>query len=124
MKPVLLLSCCLAALAGPSTVSVTPNAGTGGVQTFTATYMETGGAATLANVYILFNNTTNNQLNSCFMKYSPSEGVILLNDTGSGWYGPLVPGTSGTLQNGQCQFRAAASSVSGSPSSTLNVSFA
>ena len=66
----------------PSTVSVTPNSGSGTSQTFTLQYSDTAGAANLQQVWVYFNATLANPAsNACMLYYNAATSQInLLND--------------------------------------------
>jgi len=62
---------------------VTPNAGSGLTQTFSAVYSDPNGASDLATVRLLF-NTTVSGVNACDIHYSPAANLLYLyNDAGT-----------------------------------------
>ena len=103
-------------------VSITPNSGTGGSQTFTFAFSDPSGygALSMVRAYIA---PALGQLPSCYFLYYPGTRMFYLaNDASNGWAGTIAIGTSGTVQNSQCTLNAATSSVSGSGNNlTLNV---
>ena len=74
--------------AGPPTVvSVTPNAGSGLTQAFSAVYSDPNGAGDLATVRLLFNSTVNGA-HACYVQYSPAANLLYLeNDADNGGIG-------------------------------------
>jgi hypothetical protein len=59
-------------------------------------------------------NATLNGTAACYAHYDlPSNSVLLLNDAGTAWLGPVTLGTATTLQNNQCTVNAQSSSASG-----------
>jgi len=111
--------------AGPATISVSPNNGTGTSQAFTLQYSDTNGAATLTSARVRF-GASNVGPATCTARYNAMTGAVgLLNDAGDAWSSGTLG--SGTLSNGQCTVDLAASSaIVNGPSLTLvlNISFA
>ena len=94
----------------PAAVSVTPNSGSGTIQTFALQYSDTYGAANLKLVYAWF-NTQDAVNNSCELYYNAGTHQInLLNDAATAWMS-ATPGTATTLQNSQCSLNVAAATV-------------
>ena len=101
----------------PVNVSISPNSGTGASQTFTAAFSDGNGFADLATMSILV-NTSASAVNGCYViYYRSSNAMYLVNDAGTAVLGPLTPGGTGTVQNGQCTLTASTSSASGSGNS-------
>jgi hypothetical protein len=100
-----------------TTVSASPNAGTGASQTFALQYSDSTGATNLSTAWVWFNAAfAGSSANSCLAYYNrPLNRLFLINDTGTTWLSG-TPGTSGTLQNAQCAI--ALSSASAVPSGT------
>src|SRR6202040_3218229 len=97
----------------PAVVSVTPPSGTGSVQTFTFVYSDPDGYTDVNWAQMLF-NTSLSSASGCYVHYSPAaNSVLLLNDAGNAWMGPVPLGTVNTLQNSQCTVNARSSSASG-----------
>ena len=96
----------------PAAVSVTPSSGSGASQTFALQYSDTGGAASLQQVWAYFNATLANPAsNACLMYYDASTNRInLLGDNGSTWQAAIL-GTAATLQNSQCSVGIATATV-------------
>ncbi len=96
----------------PSTVSVTPNSGSGATQTFALQYSDTAGAGVLQQVWAYFNATLANPAsNACLVYYNASTNQInLLGDNGSTWQAATL-GTATTLENSQCSVNAATMTV-------------
>jgi len=85
----------------PAVVSVTPNSGSGAMQTFTLEYSDSAGAAHLKQVYAWF-KAKGVANNSCELYYSAANNQInLLNDAGTAWLA-ATPGAATPLQNSQC----------------------
>jgi hypothetical protein len=106
---------------GPTADSVTPSAGSGSSQVFTAVYSDSGGAGLLRNQYLLINSGLS-AAGACMIQVSPL-GAYLMNDAGSAYTGPVSPG--GSLANSQCTLNGAGSSVSNvGNSSTVTLAIA
>ncbi len=106
----------------PSAVSVSPNSGSGTSQTFTYFYTDASGYQYITDALALV-NSTQTWTGSCGIAFKQAtDSLLLANDDGSGWLGPVTIGQPGTLQNSQCTLDAGASSASGSGSNlTLNL---
>jgi hypothetical protein len=95
----------------PTPVSVTPNTGTGNVQTFAFLYSDNDGVSDIANVYLLF-NPTNSYVGSCGVTFNNSRSALaLIQDSGTAWSAVMTVGVPGTLQNSQCSINLGASSA-------------
>jgi hypothetical protein len=96
----------------PSTVSVSPNSGSGMSQAFTLQYSDTAGAANLQQVWVYFNATlASPSVNACMLYYNASTSQInLLNDNATGWL-PAAIGSATTLQNSHCSVNVATATV-------------
>lgn len=83
--------------------SASPNAGTGGTQSFALQYSDSRGAANLATAWVWFTPSMNAPAaNSCMIYYArPANTVYLLDDAGSVWLTAAM-GSGGTLANSQC----------------------
>jgi hypothetical protein len=94
-------------------VSVTPNSGSGAIQTFALVFSDTAGAASLQSAWVWFNATfAGTAASSCMLYYQPSTNqVSLLNDAGTAWMSATPGAAATTLQNSQCSLNAAATSV-------------
>jgi hypothetical protein len=96
----------------PTVVSLLPTSGTGATQAFTAVYSDPNGTGDLGDVRILF-NTSITGVNACYVLYYPaSNSVYLENNANNGTTGPLTPGSSSSISNGQCTLAGAGTSVS------------
>jgi hypothetical protein len=96
----------------PTAVSVTPSSGSGITQTFSFLFSDAGGASKITYIQALINGSLS-WPNSCAVLYIQSSNrLYLVQDSGTGWQGPLTPGQAGTLSNSQCTLNAGASSVS------------
>ncbi|MGO9272139.1 MAG: FG-GAP-like repeat-containing protein [Terriglobia bacterium] len=110
----------------PIVDSVSPTPASGTSQTFTAMYSTQNGKlyTDLSKVLVEFTTSTPPALNACEVEYyQPTNSLYLHDDTTTGWQGPLVAGTAGTLSNSQCTVNGAGSMASGSgPTLTLTLS--
>jgi len=96
----------------PLAVSVSPSTGTGESQTFNFVYSDPDGAGDITWGYALIAGTSVTAGNACYVNYyGPKNQLFLLNDAGTGSYGPLTPGLAGTVENSQCILDAGGSSV-------------
>jgi hypothetical protein len=109
----------------PSTVSVTPNSGSGSTQTFSFVFSDPVSYTAITSAQILFKNPlAGSGAGGCYLLYyRPSSTVYLTNDPATAWQTPVTLGQSGTLQNSQCSLDPLNSSVSGNENTlTLNLS--
>jgi hypothetical protein len=89
---------------------VTPSVGSGLNATLVAQYSDPNGGSDLASVGVWVGSAYKN---SCYLYYQAgSNSIFLLNDSDSGWLGPLVLGTATAIQNSQCVINAASTSIS------------
>jgi hypothetical protein len=96
----------------PSVDSVSPNASTGAIQTFTFIFSDTQSASNLTNTAMLF-STSGSLANSCYLVYDPVAGSIrLFNDNVQG-AGSKPVGSTTVLQNSQCALGAVSVSTAG-----------
>jgi len=95
-----------------STVSVTPNSGSGATQTFALEYSDTAGASSLKQVWAYFNATlASPAASACLLYYNTATNQInLLNDNATAWM-PATLGSATTLQNSQCSLNVATATV-------------
>jgi len=111
--------------APPTTVSVSPSAGTGLSQTFTFTVADPDGAASLFGMMVMISGT-GSAANGCSLYYGQAQGVLALaNDLGA-YTTAASLGSAGTLQNSQCSIGLAGASASRSGSNlslTVPVNF-
>jgi hypothetical protein len=108
------LGATMAVTAGtPAAVSVTPGSGSGARETFALQYSDTGGAASLQQVWVYFDAALANPAsNACMLYYSAATNQInLLNDNATAWLA-ATPEAATTLQNSQCSLDVAATTVS------------
>ena len=99
----------------PVNVAVTPNAGTGSSQEFTATYWDAQGYQDITQAFFMVaSNATG--VNGCFVMVQ-GNFFYLGSDAGTSWLGPVQGGASGTVQNSQCTLAGSSSSISGSGNS-------
>ena len=94
---------------------MTPNPASGVNQAFTLNYSTQNGRgyADLNHVDVWFSGSSSN-VNACEVVYFPaSNALLLLNDAGTAWQGPLTAGTAGTLSNSQCTVNGTGTSASG-----------
>jgi len=96
-------------------VSVTPDAGSGAVQSFALQFSDTAGATALTQGWVWFNATfAASAANSCLVYYDrPTNTLSLLNDAGTTWSSAVI-GAATTLQNSQCAVSVGASAKSDS----------
>jgi hypothetical protein len=95
----------------PGAVSVTPSSGSAASQSFALQYSDTAGAKNLQLVYVWFNPTLTNAVNSCILYYQPSVNQLnLLNNAATAWSAATV-GSATTLQNSQCSVNMATVTV-------------
>jgi len=88
--------------AAPSVTSVTPNAGSGATQTFTAVYMDSNGGFNVNAAYLLFNKSLS-AVNGCYVEYNPTTNLLSLKtDAGTALAGSVTPGAAGTISNSTC----------------------
>jgi hypothetical protein len=100
---------------GPTTVSVTPNSGSGAQQTFALQYVDPLGAADLTSVWVWITANYGTESNSCLVEYASATNLLYLyNDAGTSWLPAVTPGTGVTLSNSQCSMNVAAAGVTAS----------
>jgi hypothetical protein len=81
--------------------AVTPNAGSGAIQSFDLSYTDSAGATDLRQTWVWFNPAFTSSAHSCLAYYQPGTNTLnLLDDAGTKWLS--APIGSGTLQNSQC----------------------
>lgn len=103
----------------PGTASVSPTAGSGANQTFTAVYTEPAGA-TFLNRRLLLINSSLSGAGACFVQADPT-GIYLVNDAGASLLGPVTTGS--TIANSQCTLNGTGTSLTNTGvTSTLAVS--
>ncbi|SPF45636.1 exported hypothetical protein [Candidatus Sulfopaludibacter sp. SbA4] len=109
----------------PTVTSFTPAAATGTAQTYSLQIGEASGWQDIDVVNVLINRSLDGR-QACYLAYSQTNMLYLVNDNGDG----LLPGMplngSGTLANSQCVVTGAGSSAVGSGNTltlTLNISF-
>ncbi len=96
--------------ASASAVAVNPSSGSGLSQSFAFQFSDTGGAADLTSVGVLFNSSLSTA-GACAVIYNQSQNSLsLLTDAGTSPGTTIGPG-SGTQQNSQCILSGAGSSV-------------
>ncbi len=101
-----------ASAGAPTSVSVTPNSGSGATQAFSAVYADPNGAADLAAVRLLF-NTSVNGAHACYVIYYPATNLLYLeNDGDNGTVPAVAPGSAGSASNSQCTLAGTGSSYS------------
>jgi len=91
-----------ATLGPPATISVSPDAGSGKAQIFSAVYSDPNGAEDFAALRVLF-NTTLSDINGCRVVYYPATNALYLaNDAGAALSSPVTPGSSAQVSNSKC----------------------
>jgi hypothetical protein len=97
----------------PTVVSLTPNAGSGVSQTFSAVVSDPAGLADLKTMQLLLNTTSANQTSACSVYYSAGSNQLFLYDNaGTTLSVPVTPGSATTVSNSQCALAGTGSSVS------------
>jgi hypothetical protein len=108
----------------PSSVSVSPNSGTGGKQVYQFKSSDPNGAGDIYYAQFNFSNPMG-AVNSCYIHHDPATNAFyLLNDDASGWFGLI--GGAGKVSNSQCLLDGVGtgSTKSGNDlTTTLNLSF-
>jgi len=108
----------------PTTVSVTPNSGSGLQQTFALQYADPLGATDLTAVWVWITGNFNSVsvASTCLVNYARAANQLFLyNDAGTGG-SSATPGVAGTLSNSQCSINAGAATVTTSGTNlTLNL---
>jgi uncharacterized repeat protein (TIGR01451 family) len=86
----------------PTVVGMNPASGSGLTQIFSFTFADTGGAANIDNVTMLF-SATGSGSGACWLFYSRRFNLVdLYNDGATAAVGPAPPGYPTVLQNSQC----------------------
>src|SRR5208337_95313 len=99
----------------PVNVSVTPSSGTATTQAFVFTASSAAGYQNIAWIQVIIGTSASPA--NCYFDYIAANKYLYLdNNAGSAWVGSGILGTSGTLQNSQCQISLATSSASGAGS--------
>lgn len=97
----------------PTADQVSPYRSSTSSQTFTFNYSSVNGSSYLNSVYASINNGLSVP-NGCVAYYvQPANALYLINDAGSAFIGPIVPGSTSALSNGQCTIQGQGSSVTG-----------
>jgi len=94
-----------------SAVDVTPDAGSGSTQTFTARFIDILGTSDLSIVYFKIGSAPRGALNSCMVRYKPQSGQISLRDDAGAWLAGIAAESVGLLQNSQCTMSVEAGAV-------------
>jgi len=97
----------------PSTVSVTPNAGSGSSQTFAFAFSDPSGAANIVSTQIVVSSSLAT-VGSCYFYYARGTNALYLADDSGAFHTFVALGNAGTAQNSQCSVNSGASSVSAS----------
>ncbi|MCP5114895.1 MAG: hypothetical protein GY953_29035, partial [bacterium] len=104
----------------PEGLSVSPMSGSGSVGGFRFHFSDQDGYDQMRWTYVLFHSGVNSA-GGCYIQYNHDSRLLwLMNDTGTQWTGPVVPGLPGTLSNSQCTVDSAYSSAIGA-ANTLNL---
>ncbi|MFN0105246.1 MAG: beta strand repeat-containing protein [Bryobacteraceae bacterium] len=111
--------------APPTVTSLSPNAGRGAAQTFTAVLSDASGFADIASVLIVINNTLSGN-NACYISYGRAANTFyLFRDSDASWQA-IVPGAGSSVTNANCTLSGTGLSVTGAGNSltvTLPLSF-
>jgi hypothetical protein len=93
----------VAAPGGPASGAfVTPSSGIGSAQKFSFAYTDPNGVSAIFSVSALIGSSLS-AVGGCYTYYRPASSQLwLMNDAGSAWLGPVIPGHAGSLQNSQC----------------------
>jgi hypothetical protein len=96
-------------VSGSQPISVSPPSGSAGRQVFSFVARDSQGASSIGYVQFLFSKSGLSALNACYISYDPIGNVFyLLSDDMTSWYG-LLPGSSNTAGNAQCEIHGATS---------------
>ena len=96
----------------PINLSATPSVANGSPQQFVLTGRELTGGFNISRVYFLVGTGPFVRTNGCHGFYDRGTNALYLySDDLKQLMGPLVPGTAGTLQNGQCAIDGATSGI-------------
>jgi len=107
----------------PSADSVTPNASTGAIQTFTFAFSDTQNASNLTNTAMLF-SVSGSLANACYIVYDPVSGSVRLFSDDAQGSGSKPAASTFVLQNSQCAFGAVSVTTVGlSQLVTLTITF-
>jgi hypothetical protein len=107
----------------PSADSVTPNASTGAIQTFTFVFSDTQNSSNLTNTAMLF-SASGSLANSCYIVYDPVSGSVRLFSDDAQGSGSKPAASTFVLQNSQCAFGAVSVTTVGlSQLVTLTITF-
>jgi hypothetical protein len=84
--------------------AVAPTSGSGYSQTFTASFLDSSGAADIAQARLLIQtNAGSSTANQCIVRYDPApNNLYLLADDGVAYLGPITGGGYDSLGNSQC----------------------
>ncbi len=106
----------------PSVVSLSPASGTGLTEAFTMVVGDPSGISDLSEVLVVF-NTSVSVSSDCAVVYFPGTNkMYLYNNAGTALSMAVIPGSSGSVSNGQCTLAGSGSSFSTSGNNlTLNV---
>lgn len=106
----------------PVIVSGTPSNPVGSPQLFNLVVRDPNGYANLSRVYFSVNTSPTASPNTCHGFYDAAANAFFLyNDALTALMGPLSAGTSGTLQNTQCQLSGAQSRVLSTAGTDMNL---
>ncbi|MCC7496862.1 MAG: SBBP repeat-containing protein [Bryobacterales bacterium] len=103
---------------------ISPSAGSGMSQVFTATITPPGGFSGISEAALLIQGGSQSSANACQATYLFStQALYLLNDGATSWLGPVAPGSTTTVKNSQCSLTGTGSSAV-TNGSTLTVKYA
>ena len=107
--------------ATPASVSASPSSGSGAYHLFNFVYSDSAGYLSLSGVHALF-NTSISGTNACWLSYNAASKVLSLANNGTTAWSTIAAGSSGTVQNSQCQILGSGITSTGSGNSlTLTV---
>jgi hypothetical protein len=107
---------------GPAVVSGAPVSAVSTPQTFAFVVRDSLGYSDVYRVYFLINPTRTIPINTCHGFYDrASNAFYLYNDSLTVLQGPLLPGSSATLQNSQCSLYGSSSGVVSTAGTDLTI---
>jgi hypothetical protein len=90
---------------------VTPDAGSGSTQMFSAQVSDLSGVGDLSVVYLKFDTSPYGAANTCMIRYVPASGKVSLRDDTGAWMPGMTLTAAAQQQNAQCSVSVDAASV-------------
>ena len=110
--------------APPYALELTPFEGAGASQLFVLTFNDNNGWTDVTRAYIRMHESYAGAAGGCVAEFRPGTSqLLLLDDAGTNWLGPVTLGSANGLENAACSLDAAATSFSGT-GNTLTVNLA